>query len=364
MNNIQITEEILTNDINEILNIIDDKDGRYSVDFYIIKDTQSRAKDKKRWYNVYISGYNDNARDEFLEETIKQLDNLNNKLKNGCGIGDFLNPDECNGNNTNIETVGEHITLLQNIDEIKTFSVIFNQIIQGGRPLRKYKNEKIIGYALDINLGRLGRVIAFIKSRNIKMIKKGSLVYIDKLIKLENDIILVPLKIDAIYVEYNNRKYVIILERTEFERLFKFYEYYKEKSKECLDNLTKLGIIKINPNVKKEILNSKKYARKLTQLYESGVFNFHDENGNLIKSKHNKFIKLLKTAKNHDKLKNDIPYEIITNNGKTIIKIPSKEALIWFIKVCNKEVLTDLLQEDIYIVEKKVSYQTKLDLWM
>ncbi|AEF96140.1 hypothetical protein [Methanotorris igneus] len=84
----------------------------------------------------------------------------------------------------------------------------------------------------------------------------------------------------------------------------------------------------------------------------------------LIKSKHDKFIKLIKTAKSHDKLKNDISYEIITNNGKAIIKIPSKEALIWFIRVCNKEVLTDLLQEEIYIVEKKTPYQTTLDLWI
>jgi len=363
MSNIQITEEILTNDISEILDTIKDDEGKYSMEFYIIKNTQSRAKDKKRWYRVYVSDYENNARIEFLNETVSQLDNILNRLKKNHGIEDFLKPNENNGNNT-IETIGENITLLQESNKIETLSEIINQIIQGGYPPKekKYKNEKIIGYALDINLGNLGRVIAFIKSKNIKMIKKGNLVqYGSKLMKLEKNILLIPSKIDALYLKYNGKDYVIILGRTEFERLFKFYEYYKEKTKECLNNIAKSGFIVINSNIEKEILNSARYTRKFSQVHARGIFNFYDKNGNLIEDKYNKFIKLLKNAKNHKKIKKEVSYEIKNNNGISIVNIPSKDALLWFLKICNGEVLPDFTFENVYFAERTIQYQEKLD---
>ena len=98
MNNNQITNEILANDINEILEIVKNGGGNYSVSFYIIKNTRSKAKDKKRWYNVYLSNYDEEAKKEFLDETIKQLENVYSKVKSGYSVVDFLKPEEKNNN--------------------------------------------------------------------------------------------------------------------------------------------------------------------------------------------------------------------------------------------------------------------------
>ena len=364
MTNKTIGKDLILENIDDILNILDNPN--YSLNLYVIEDTKSKAKNKAKWYNVYDTEGNKDCKDDFLNETLKTLQNIKLKLKaNDTIIKKFLEPDEndINGDIAN----GKHnipMALFESPFDIDTFSEIFRQVSQGGRGKMNIK-KSIGGYVYDINFGKFGRVMAFTTNRRTTIIKKGSMALIDKMVKLENDITAVPLHIDFLYIEYNGFKYLLIINKQSFEKLLKYYTYYKEISKKCVHELLNLNIIKItNDEVKEEILKDRPIIRKITQMYEYGAFKFCNDDGTL-NGKYQKFIKLLKSSK-EKATKVEITYTITTDDkGNETININSKDAMLWLLHAYNKNIVVDVLGEETFLSNSKSKIgQTKIEDWV
>lgn len=360
MTNCNIKKNLIINDIDNILNMLNSDNQTYALNMYLIEDTKSKAKNKSKWYNVFDAGNDENCKKDFKNKILDTLKNLKSGLGNGILIKNFLELDENDIDGDSVDVMNtESIELFESPFEIDTFSEIFKQIKQRGKGNLNIK-KSIGGYAYDIDFENSIRIIAYITNKKTTLIKKDSIAinFIDGLIKISNDMIIVPLDIDFFYIEFNSRKYCLIINKRGFEKLLKYDVYCIEIAKKSIELLANSNIVVIKDDeLKKQISTDMRINKKLTHMYKYGKIKFFNNNDENSIKERQKVITLLEKSK--EKNPDMIAYTIEKNNGEIAINIDSKNSMMWFINAYNKDVLVDVIDDDVFLSNSKSTIKPK-----
>jgi len=239
--------------------------------------------------------------------------------------------------------VAKYISMIDNYETVPILSSAIDRIVRREESCKSITNldkktlDQLHSYAVKFATQDDAAVIYFRKyGRGYKFGKKlATLVfYRGKFDKIDGDVFKCDNDVDGVYYKKSDKSKIYIFNDANFEDIFSFYEIYQEESKTAFEILSNSGFVQLEAGLFNEIKNKSRYIKKIANLNKKGYFDSLDfEKMQLIRSK----------------VKN-LNFSVSENE----ITIQTKAALRDFLDICEKNILQDLLDEDMhYRVPKK-----------
>jgi|WetSurMetagenome_2_1015567.scaffolds.fasta_scaffold20603_2 hypothetical protein len=226
------------------------------------------------------------------------------------------------------DTASDHyICTLNDLTDIPILSPVITKIKQGSyvNTIPNFSEtalDKLHSYAIEIKQGT-ERIIYFRKyGKGSKISSKGLALILKrgKFNKLDGDVFKIDDTVDCIYYEWEGQVGIYIINRENFESIFSFYEIYRMESQTAQSILSASNIVVIAEGLFESIINTRRYAKKVSLINRRGNFNDIDLPN---------IQQLITRSQNHLKFK--------IREGKIVIQ--NKEELKDFLDVCDNNIL-------------------------
>ncbi len=306
-----------------ILDYIDDG----HIEMYILKKTLSSNPERQR----------ELFRFRVDDEVVEKLRDI---IRTKCNS--IIDNDEITFPSFFSETVNpDSIPVVMELDEIALFRPIISQISQSVRleSVRQFDEKtmkKLHSYAIEIKNESV-RIIFFKKYGKGWKISSTLLTVILQngvFNKLEGDVFRIDSGIDAIFFQEEDREILYVLNHSNFENIFSFYDIYRAESERAREILLQSDLVTMGEGVFDSIMNKSSYIKKIALINKRGYFTTID----LQKIKD--LIRKVPTLK----------FSIINER----ITIPDRDALKDFLDVCEKHIVQDALDESVFYRANKI----------
>lgn len=299
--------------------------GNTTVNMYLIKKHQTKSIENM--FGVNTVDITDIAKD-FRNIVNKNLADLRTKMNlEGIKYKEFMK----------VNTPKDDTILMIECTEVKTLTNIYDKIKQRQNleAVTRYKDVKNIhAYAIELKIGD-DRLICFTKYSAKHVISKKfsltTLFFRGRFNKIKQDVFAFDDYFDCIYDTKSG--YVIVLDKTGFEHVFNFKDYYKERTTEALKGLQQSNLIAIDNTLLLKASEKLPFSRKITKLFVNNELN-----------------KPLKYFQDHKtQLGTKLNFEIISN--KIVIK--DEKSLKDFIRVCADDFVEGIVSKKKYVSDIK-----------
>ncbi|NJE41835.1 Kiwa anti-phage protein KwaB-like domain-containing protein [Thermococcus sp. GR6] len=302
------------------------------VDIYVVESTGKTVKDVDRWHNVYQLKLNSDERYRVLK---KFKDKYKILLR-------ALSGDDVDVAHLYDYTASDSKTLrLIEPENVVAFQSILRKITTESFISSSYRKiKRLSGFVIDILLSNGERIQFIVKGQKKVVLKQNSFMFglVKKDVKIaDDDYAAIQVTIDAIYVDTDDNKLLIVKNTGKFEQLFRFYEHYKQAAEEIISELKELEIIEFENESKtmKEFFKYPTLSKRLFQLKENGVFDFFDDDGNLTDN----YYRFERKVKDARKMLDDARFDVVEDQTPIKVRILDKKGLSQFITVCQGRII-------------------------
>lgn len=296
------------------------KDGHVAM--FLLKKTYSkRAEMMREILKVDIEGDAENFFRSALSIKINNLINSENQFK------DFFTE----------SAISEDVLVINDIKIIPTLPHIISHIEQHTNleSVRKFNEKtmaKLHSYAIEISLDEDNKIIYFRKyGKGSKLSSKSGFLFglrNGTFDKIDGDIFKLDKYVDSIYYKNGDKTIMYITNVKNFESIFEFMDVYKQESDRAYEVLKSSGFIVINEELFDEIKEQKRLLKQIALLNHRNKFDNLD----------------FQSIKNlYGKAKN---LQFTIKDEKIIIS--DKKALMDFLDVCERHILADPFEDDIF----------------
>ena len=293
------------------------------INLFFLKYTSSI--NPENFFEIKRVTLREEADDHFKKLLLDDLTNLSTYMNENT-IGDFFN--EVN-NNMSIIPISQIDRLLGFIKKIKQFDSIpevYNEQAVKKINVHAYKielddNSEIIFFTKIPSGGRIKSKTAFLKDGYFNIIKDALLIYEDR--------------VDCVY--FSDYDQLVVLDKPMMETIFKFDEFYKQKTKNVYDNKLQNKLIKAPDNLLESIQASPLITKKVTRMEKDNKFDVSsDELQKHMESLEENKDRFTEQFKSYRSLQQE--------NGLYVTE--NKDEFKIFLNACDKSVEIPLEQKD------------------
>lgn len=294
------------------------RDGH--VELYILKKTFSGKVEKSR--EIFHADVDGDVAQLYRNIVISKIKYLNENV-----IVDFFEE----------KPVTRYISTIDDYEAVPILSSAIDMIMRRDgscksvRDFDKKTLDQLHSYAVKFVAPDDAAIVYFRKyGRGYKIGREfATLVFREgKFDKIYGDVFKCDSGVDGVYYKKSDKSKIYIFNDANFEDIFSFYEIYQEESKTAFEILSNSGFVQIEAGLFDEIKNKNRYIKKIANLNKRGYFNSLD-------------FQKIQTVRSKV---SGLNFSVSENK----ITIQTKEALRDFLDVCEKNILQDPFDEDMY----------------
>ena len=303
--------------------ILEIKNVNLPINLFLLKHTSSKKPEK--FFDIRRLVLREDADEHFKNLLKDELLKLSDCLKDDK-IEDFFNESH---NGVSTLPISQIDKLVKFTEEIKKFDSI-------RRVHNEKRTENIDAHAYKLELDDESEVIFFTRIPTGGKIKSKTGIIKDSKFRLVEDVLLIYKdQIDCIY--FSDHKELLVLAKLEMEAIFKFDEYYKQKTIEVYEEKLQNKLISAPDELLEIIKQSPQVTKKMTRMEKEEKFNISvDELRKHMESLEENKERFTDQFKNYKSLQEE--------DGRYITK--DKAELSVFLNACDKSVEIPLEQKD------------------